>query len=85
MKERVLSKYQILNNVNSFCQYARQIRNSVGYSKINVTVTNCDEPIWNGLNLKLNNGMDIYSIMTILQLQFQELPTIESNLKNFRV
>ena len=62
---RIISKYGQLKNANSICQFARQIRNSFGHSKVNVTANNCVDPIWNGLNLKNKNGQNIYSLMTV--------------------
>ena len=68
IKNRVNRKYNGLKNANSICQFARQVRNSFGHSGINVTVNNCTEPVWNGLNLKANNGIDIYSVLSIADL-----------------
>jgi hypothetical protein len=36
-----------------------------GHSQVNVTVSNCPYPIWNGLNLKNCNGQNIHSLLTI--------------------
>lgn len=68
IKNKISYKYNGLNNANSICQFARQVRNSFGHSKINVTTNNCAEPIWNGLNLKNNNGEDIFKVLSIADL-----------------
>lgn len=78
IKERVTQKYNGIRNANSVCQFARQIRNAFGHSQINITVSNCDDPIWNGLNLKDNNGKNIYEIMSIADfinfwIEFEQL------------
>lgn len=68
VKDRIVVKYGELKNANSMCQFARQIRNSFGHSQVNVTAHNCPDPIWNGLNLKKNNGKNIYTLLTVADL-----------------
>jgi hypothetical protein len=68
VKNTINQKYNGIKNANSICQFARQVRNSFGHSKISVTAENCTDPIWNGLNLKNKNGKDIYEVLSIADL-----------------
>ena len=65
VRDKIITKYGELKNANSMCQFARQLRNSFGHSKINVTANNCLDPVWNGLNLRNNNGKNIYTLLTV--------------------
>ena len=64
--QKIISKYKKLNNANSNCQFARQLRNAFGHSKINIDKNlNCDDPIWQYLNLKNFPGQKIFSLMSL--------------------
>jgi len=45
VKDIIMSKYDGINNANSICQFARQVRNAFGHSKINITKRNCPDPV----------------------------------------
>ncbi|SDM02548.1 hypothetical protein [Kriegella aquimaris] len=68
IKNRIHEKYNGLKNASPICQFTRQVRNSFGHSGINVTANNCMDPIWNKLNLKATNGIDIYAVLSIADL-----------------
>jgi len=64
VKDIIMSKYDGINKANSICQFARQIRNTFGHSKIYITKRNCPDPIWKGLNLLEHNGGSITDLLT---------------------
>lgn len=64
--QKIIIKYGRLNYANSKCQFARQLRNAFGHSKINVDENlKCEEPIWQYLNLKNFSGQKIFDLMTL--------------------
>src|SRR5690554_2177850 len=63
---KIKEKYGSLNNANSKCQFARQLRNAFAHSKINVDQNlKCPEPIWNYLNLKKFYGHQVFELMSL--------------------
>lgn len=63
VKDIIMSKYDGINNANSICQFARQVRNAFGHSKINITKRNCPDPVWKELNLLEHNGKNLTDLL----------------------
>ncbi|MBD0723902.1 hypothetical protein B6A10_01775 [Flavobacterium sp. L1I52] len=64
--QRIITKYGGINKANSKCQFARQLRNAFGHSKINIQENlRCVDPIWQYLNLKKFPGQKIFELMSL--------------------
>lgn len=68
IKDIIYSKYGRLNNANEMCQFARQLRNSFGHSKINITVDIPNQPTWKGTNLIHYNGHNIFEVISFADI-----------------
>lgn len=68
VKDIIHKKYNGLNNANSLCQFARQLRNSFGHSKINITINIQNQPIWKDINLIEFNGQNIFEIVSFADI-----------------
>ena len=66
VSQRIKTKYGKLDNANSRCQFARQLRNAFGHSKINIHQNlQCADPIWQYLNLKKFSGQKVFELMSL--------------------
>lgn len=65
--QKIILKYGKLNLANSQCQFARQLRNAFGHSKINIDAKlRCEiSPVWQYLNLKEFQGQKIFDLMSL--------------------
>lgn len=64
--KKIIFKYEKLNQSNSKCQFARQLRNAFGHSKINIDINlKCEDPVWQYLNLKNFPEQKIFDLMTL--------------------
>jgi hypothetical protein len=68
VKDIIHTKYNGLNNANSLCQFARQLRNSFGHSKINITINIQNQPIWKDINLIEYNGRNIFEVVSFADI-----------------
>lgn len=65
--QKIILKYGKLNLANSRCQFARQLRNAFGHSKINIDEKlKCEiDPVWQYLNLKEFQGQNVFDLMSL--------------------
>lgn len=62
-------KYKGMNNANSICQFARQLRNAFGHSKVNIKENlKSVDPVWCYLNLKQFNGQKVFDLISLADL-----------------
>ncbi|MEM0578305.1 hypothetical protein [Flavobacterium polysaccharolyticum] len=68
VKKIIHSKYGGLDNANNLCQFARQLRNSFGHSKINITINIQNQPIWKNINLIDYNSRNIFEVVSFADI-----------------